>query len=107
MTAVAAVLAVALVVQTLRLRAALTEGTAARDVAVSSLLFAVAASDHARRVREQFAALSQRAHELEARTIAANQRELDAHGRVSDAGASLTFAAYRLCEDVRAAQEGE
>ena len=44
-------LAVALVVPPVRLRAALGEGAAARDVAVSSLLFAVAASAEAQRRR--------------------------------------------------------
>ena len=107
MTALAAVLAVALVVQTVRLRAALAEGNVARDVAVSSLLFAVAASAEAQRRRVDLGTLAARALALEAETIAINQRELDARGRVSDGGLMLTGAAYRLCADIEAARGGE
>ena len=106
MTALAAVLAVALVVQTVRLRAALGEGAAARDVAVSSLLFAVAASAEAQRRRVELVALAGRALDLESSISRVNRRDLDATGTVTDGGAMLACAVLQLRVDIDEVQRG-
>lgn len=106
MIGLVAVLSLALAVQTARLRSARQEGALSHGVAVSALLVAVAAAEDAQRRRVELGALAARALELERRTIALNQRDHDRDGQVTDAGAMLTVAAYRLCQDVDAARKG-
>jgi hypothetical protein len=78
----------------------------ALDAAAWERESAVLALTEARRVREQFSTLARRALDLEASISRVNQRNLDATGTVTDAGAMLACAVLQLRVDIDEVQRG-